>query len=450
MSTAGSGQLGRSHIAQTLTALPVLVGLLLVWIVGTPSILWSATITAATCSSSAVGTAINNAVAGDTVRIPAGDCTWTSQLMVTKGISLLGAGQGLTIIRDGVAKDGGQNSRLMVFTVNSPNTFRIGNFTLIGQAVDSGNYNKGHIALYGTAKTFRVDHITVNNPQSTFVRTDGDLLGLIDHITMNGNAPVLLAFHANWGGSQYGDGSWAEQLYWGTQKAIYVEDSTITANGNPYTSAALDAVGGARVVFRYNKLSQANTGSHGLDSSQRFRSVRSVEVYNNTFTFPSNMAVDFIHWFRGGTGVMFNNTVNVPGGLNNMAKHSNLRDTGSYSPWGMCNGSSPYDGNVSGQTGYRCVDQPGAGTSRNLNGSPTPIAAANVADPIYVWNNTINGATNNCGVWGCGDDGHVKAGRDIIFGTPRPGYVPYAYPHPLQAGSGTNAPPSAPRNLTAS
>ncbi len=411
----------------------------------------AATITSASCSSSAVGTAINSASAGDTVLIPAGDCTWTAQLMVTKGVSLLGAGQGLTIIRDNVAKDGSGNSRLMVFTVNSPNTFRIANFTLVGQAPDSSSYNKGHIALYGTTKSFRVDHITVNSPQTSIIRADGDLWGVIDHITVTGNAAILQVSHPNWGGSgDYGDESWADPLYLGTEKAIYVEDCTFTANGNPYSTAAMDGVAGGRVVFRYNKLTQANTTSHGVDSSQRYRSIRSQEIYNNTYTFPSNMPADFIAWFRGGTGVMFNNTVNVPAGLNNMAKHSNLRDSGSYSPWGKCDGSSPYDLNTSGQSGYRCVDQPGSGTSRNLAGNPTPSATANTVDPIYVWNNTLNGTANNCGVWGCGDDGHVKASRDIIFGTPRPGYVPYTYPHPLQKGTGTNAAPSAPKNLTVS
>jgi len=410
----------------------------------------AATITAANCSNSAVGTAVANASTGDTVLIPAGDCTWATQLTITKGISLLGAGQGVTTLRDNVPKNGSGTSRLLVFDVDAPNTFRLANFTLVGQAIDSASYNKGHIALYGTAKSFRIDHITVNNPESTIVRTDGELWGVIDHITLNGNAAILLAGHSQWGGSEYGDGSWADPLYWGTEKAIYVEDSKVTANGNPYTTNSLDGLDGARVVFRHNTLIQANTTAHGVDSGQRRRSMRSQEIYNNTYTFPSSMPVDFIAWFRGGTGVMFNNTVTAAGGVNNLAKHQNQRDDGPFTPWGKCDGTSPYDQNASGQTGYRCVDQPGAGTSRDLGGNPTPIAPANILDPIYVWNNTINGRSDNCGTWGCGTDGHVQAGRDIIFGTPRPGYSPYTYPHPLQKGSGTNAAPSAPRNLSVS
>lgn len=65
--------------------------------------------------------------------------------------------------------------------------------------------------------------------------------------------------------------------------------------------------------------------------------------------------------------------------------------------------------------------------------------AGNTSEPIYVWNNTVNGVLNNCGNIGCGSEGHVVAARDIIFGTgaapqassARPGYTPLAYPHPL-------------------
>jgi hypothetical protein len=203
------------------------------------------------------------------------------------------------------------------------------------------------------------------------------------------------------------------------------------------------------VVFRYNNLTQGNTTAHGTDSGQRRRSIRSQEIYNNTYNFPPGMAVDFIAWFRGGTGVMYNNTINVPGGLNNVAKHQNQRDSQSFNPWGQCNGSSPYDQNQAGQSGYICVDQPGSGTSVNLQGSSSPAATGNISDPIYVWNNTVNGAPDNCGTFGCQDDGHVKAGRDIIFQTARPGYTAFTYPHPLQSGIGTsNAPPAPPQNLT--
>jgi hypothetical protein len=334
----------------------------------------------------------------------------------------------------------------MSFSVDAPNSFRISGFTMVGVAADPGIYNKGHIVLAGTSKSFRVDHITAI-PITVFIRARGDLWGVVDHVTNTGNSGLIMVEHDAWGGSRYGDGSWAEQLYLGTEKAIYVEDCIMNPSANTFAGIH-DAVSGARTVLRYNVLTRTAVGAHGADSTQRSRGVRSMEIYNNTFTWNVGDSPDFVAWFRGGTGVMFNNSIIAPSGLNFVAKHTNLRDSGSFTPWGQCNGASVYDQNQAGQTGYRCVDQPGSGTSNNLDGAstPPPQAVGNISDPIYVWNNTINGAANNCGLsgFGCNSDGHIVAGRDIIFGSARPGYTPYRYPHPLVTGSGTaSSPPTA-------
>lgn len=408
--------------------------------------------TAVDCSQGAVAAKVALAVDGDTVAIPPGNCTWTVQLTVTKGINLIGAGQASTTISDNVAKDGTGSSSLMVFNVSSPRTFSIGQFTLVGQAVDTFNYNKGHIALFGTSKAFRIHHITLTTPKTSFVRTDGDLWGLLDHLTINGNTSFLQCGHSNWGGRDYGDGSWAEQLYWGTAKAIYLEDSTLNATDPLFATNAFDGLDGCRAVVRYNTFHRGNTTSHGTDTGEHRRGIRSVEIYNNAYIFPAGMAVDFISWFRGGTGVFYNNAVTNTGGVNSMAKHDNQRDGASFFPWGQCNGSSVYDQNTPGQTGWLCVDQPGAGTSSLIGRSGTTPAAApvnNIQDPIYLWGNTWNGSADNCGNVGCGNAGNVKMGRDIINNgsTPKPGYAAYTYPHPLQTGSSDTTPPAAPTGV---
>ena len=50
-----------------------------------------------------VQTAINTAAGGDRVLIPAGASTWTSEALITKGISVIGAGDG---------RDGGSQTQL--------------------------------------------------------------------------------------------------------------------------------------------------------------------------------------------------------------------------------------------------------------------------------------------------------------------------------------------------
>src|SRR3989338_1204497 len=60
----------------------------------------SQTINAASCNQNDVQSAINGAVSGDTVLVPAGNCTWGNQVTLPAGrdIILKGAGVGKTVI----------------------------------------------------------------------------------------------------------------------------------------------------------------------------------------------------------------------------------------------------------------------------------------------------------------------------------------------------------------
>lgn len=409
----------------------------------------AAVIAAASCSRANVGTAVTSAADGDTVLIPAGTCSWTTELDITKGITLMGSGMDQTILQDNVPKTGSNTSSLLGFNVAAPRTFRLTALTIQGAATDPNIWNKGHVKLDGSSKTFRVDHLKVTNQQTSAIVIDGDLWGVIDHSVFSGSFKYgIKVMHTKWGGQDFGDGSWSEQLYWGTEKAVYIEDCDFTELDPGFSSSALDGLDGARVVFRYNTLHNQNGTEHGADSGQRERGFRSLELYNNTYIF--NRAVAFIQWIRGGTGVVFNNTVTGGGSPNKFVQLNNCRDNGagcsagtSYPPWGACDGSGPFDQNTAGQSGYRCVDQPGSGTSKSVSGNPPSPGGwiQNIVDPVYIWNNTVSGGSDNS----VSATGHVQSGRDYFSGTPRPGYTPYAYPHPLTTAGGN--PPAAPTNL---
>jgi hypothetical protein len=79
----------------------------------------------------------------------------------------------------------------------------------------------------------------------------------------------------------------------------------------------------------------------------------------------------------------------------------------------------PYDQN-SATTGYRCVDQPGAGTSNVITdpgGAPGPVAwVGNILDPVYQWLNKINGGLNEVGNFGQLST-NVALNRDVYRGT---------------------------------
>src|SRR5262249_44361720 len=75
---------------------------------------------AASCSPAGILAAVAVSVNGDTIRIPAGMCVWTSTITINKGVTLQGAGIDQTIIVDArVRSSGGSNGNLM--TVNVPN-----------------------------------------------------------------------------------------------------------------------------------------------------------------------------------------------------------------------------------------------------------------------------------------------------------------------------------------
>ena len=85
----------------------------------------------------------------------------------------------------------------------------------------------------------------------------------------------------------------------------------------------------------------------------------------------------------------------------------------------------------------RTFDQIGAGKGDLLTGAgpygsttmATPKAWPNQAiEPCYSWNNKDNnGKLLNLGA----GQGTIKEGRDFFNNTPKPGYTPYTYPHPL-------------------
>jgi hypothetical protein len=152
----------------------------------------------------------------------------------------------------------------------------------------------------------------------------------------------------------------------------------------------------------------------------------SMEIYNNTFnhTIPGNFYTAIA--FRGGTGVVFNNTFNlVSGGWDGFIRL-----------YYYC--SCPYDCSHPTQNVYPGKDQPGFAP----NGSGGQMSA-----PIYEWNNAINLAPHTATGGTCAAESTmVQANRDYFMSTAKPGYVPYTYPHPLISQAQTL--PSAPTNLT--
>jgi hypothetical protein len=351
---------------------------------------------AANCSVSAVQAAVNLSTHGDTVTVPPCAATsWSTQLTVTVGIRLQGAGIDTTTLTDAVNKDGASGTTaLMQFSVNTPNAVQITGFTIQGDG-RSATQNTGHVVIGGTATAFRINHNKFQTLHTAAIRIAGPF-GVIDNNDFFKSFDNGVIVHASgWGGSNYGDGSWAAATTFGSSNAVYLENNYFTDSSTPPGSIN-DCGDGGRVVSRFNEIDHDYMQGHGTDSGQRRRGCRQLESYHNTFT--NRSSIDTGHFWASGAGVIFNNAI-IGGWWNTFAKLVVRRQPGfTFPPWGSCDGSSPYDGNTSG--GYPCIDQPGRGQgihfngdSSGTNGAPLPAQwAGNAQEPIYAWGNT---GTNN-------------------------------------------------------
>jgi len=176
-----------------------------------------ATINAPTCERAAVEAAITAARDGDTVRLPAGRCTWTKTVVVgdpttytaTKALVLQGAGIGQTIIVDGTDKEDSQrvdanflSNVLAIFT--KPGALnRVTGITFDGGTGPGDPYNKGMVLLRGSAKTWRLDncHFLSTRTSALHVYVSG---GVVDHnifdvLHIDPGGVKRVALWAQWG-----------------------------------------------------------------------------------------------------------------------------------------------------------------------------------------------------------------------------------------------------------
>jgi hypothetical protein len=392
------------------------------------------TYTAASCNQSDVNAVINGpthkAVDGDTINIPSGTCTWSSQLSISVGISIIGAGAGPTTINDAL------NGTLFKISVPSATSspFRLSSMTITPISGAGGIPTIANIsgACNSTScSSIRIDHITTTgwaegtNTGGFLIYAD-NVFGVIDHndIEFTTGGEFVGIGHSSYGGvGTNGDNSWAQPDSFGTANALYIEANTFSSpavNGMAITDT--DHGGGGRFVVRFNTLTDASVQTHGTESTGRTRGGRQYEVYSNLLTLTSGAQGDLIGW-RSGTGLSFNNTKSGPGQYNSEVSLTNYRDNNDFSPWGWCDGKGPYDNN----DGVTYAS--GTVSSTSLNGSTLSVTDNNkswtngqwVANPPYsivdisitdghgvhpgaqiTSNTTTNVASTNYGAWNGG------------------------------------------------
>lgn len=453
----------------------------------------AATINAASCASADVQSAINSAASGDTVAVPSGTCTWSSSVTVpsSKGLIISGAGIGSTVIVDSVA-----TSILIVNVTGGNSLTRITGFSFDGNSqTKSGTSGEIEVnAVADAENSFRIDHNRFYNQVSRImpISMHGYVLsGVVDHNTIDKATSNSVQGISIFGSEACGSNPLPTDLCMkpftrayepGSSRFIFVEDNTYNYTGTS-PDGALDSYSGARWVFRHNTVNGTFFGDHGADSGN-MRGVHSFEVYNNTIS-NSNANIFIPIFLRSGVGVIFHNTITGNyGGSDHTIELSIYRDSGSYAPWGQCDGTSIWDENQTGKSGYACLDQPGHLFTASSGGS-------NTIQPLYAWKNTKDGAERDTAPdsstaknvtdqqanrdyynYTASFDGSSGVGEGLLSARPATCtpltayfatdvgaqgtlyqcatantwtayYIPYTYPHPLTTGTL----PSPPKNL---
>lgn len=397
----------------------LIVFVLFMWALPSPA----ATYNAATCGAADVQAAIDLATSqGDVVQIPAGSCTWTISVHINanKGITLQGAGEGSTIITDGMA----HNTAL--YTNNCTITASCGWGTLLYVGFDSANTHITRVTamtfipfgtddstnymlwVHGTGvDKYRIDHLTFDGDMKrraiAVVTADGgvsEFSGVVDHVTCHHTGTNgAQCFNVNYASDAFAR-VFKQSVELGTNSVPYWEDLICTFD-NVKADSCFDNYDGHGLVLRYSAFSGIGNGNHGVDSGKR--EARQLEYYRNTYTNSGANLAQY-HNFRTGPNIIFDETYSGPStGVYNISIYrTSSSNTFFGTPGGNCTGANSYDGNIGtaeqGNEGYPCLGQVGwyfpapAGCS-----SQATCNAANgsnaIHNPAYVWNNVKSGSS---------------------------------------------------------
>jgi hypothetical protein len=384
------------------------------------------TVNAASCNASDVQTAFKAVTSSTTtVNIPAGTCTWTTQVTLTvpsgsTALSVIGAGS-LTTTGGGdqtvIVDSYGTSGYLPGITTGSSSShFRLAGITFQGGS-GAVKYN-GFIQVGGNSANIRFDHMHLNpstyNPANSGAGTRWTqcTFGVFDHNIWDAPAgSVNNAVQAYNAGSCFGDsaglghGSWANPTNFGSAGFLYMENNVFN-NG-----ASDDCLDGGRFVSRFNTYNTTapppTIQTHPTGSAGGTRGCRAQEVYQNQMNAASGNYLNADIWINSGTALVWGNTApssSAGGGtgyknfielLSTRQNNNTYPQTATPNGWGYCgtafNGTgSNWDQNSTTSSGYRCMDQAGQGIGNLLSGGFTSDGSGtnNVT-------NTVTGCTSS-------------------------------------------------------
>jgi PKD repeat protein len=271
-------------------------------------------ITAASPSYADVSAAVAAASRGDTVIVPAGAATWASQLVVTEGIYIIGAGNdattGTRITSSYVGRAMGNppdpSNYLVVYqpsveaqSANAP--FRFSGFRINCAGICSG------IELYNYTSTLmnqaRIDNNFITGTSGKCIYIMGNLGGVVDSNEIDVNGLVF-------GARSTSSSNWSSHaFYFSNAYNIYFEDNTVTSS-----NTFVDGGAGGQYCLRHNTFTYTGTVTqapafdmHGNDPVSS-ASGMITEIYDNTIISINNNQSNGLD-LRGGKGLYYNNNL---------------------------------------------------------------------------------------------------------------------------------------------
>jgi hypothetical protein len=336
------------------------------------------------------------AVAGDTITLPAGTFTWSTHVRVTKGVTI----QGQTTVNSdtGVCNDqtvlldnlnpnmpGGEG--YFHCRVNSGQSLRITGLTFKAGTTTS-KYN-GAIRVSGNSNQVRLDHLHFTNLYHTnYIAIYGNIRGVSDHVVED-HLPNQLGQNRAFNGAGaggYGDEVWAQPAGYGGPDFFFFEDWYVNNTAGSFsTSGGWDANTGGKFVIRHCHLYNVEILCHGTEGA-RERGGRAQEIYNNDYHWSYLTGMDGI---RSGTLVVHDNTYNgiEPQGYGLQAYR---RIFGYDSIWKGATGANAWDYNVTEPNGTHVDGHP---PYLFESGTTTSVANGNGQNST-VTDNTKNWTTN--------------------------------------------------------